>query len=220
MSRFSKVLVTVGFIVAVLLVGVAVGWLATRKSASNPQLSATAVSNNKSQPSSRVPFFPTNSRAHRPESGIIKAASPPAATRTNLIVNWEEKIEEILGAEGDEAGKAKQMLALFPRLPEDGQVEVAQHLSNLLSDEDYAPLGKLLTDPQLPEDVLDVLLVDVLNRPNGLKLPLLLNVAREPQHPKASEAKDLLELYLEEDYGNDWNKWQAKLDQWIKDNPD
>ena len=76
-------------------------------------------------------------------------------------------------------------------------------MSNLLADAEYAPLGKFLKDSKLPEPVLDVLIVDVLNRPNGLKLPLLLEVAREPQHPKAAEAKDLLELYLEEDYGTD-----------------
>ena len=65
-----------------------------------------------------------------------------------------------------------------------------------------------------------MLIVDVLNRPNTLKLPLLLELARDAQHPKAAEAKDLLELYLEEDYGSDWNKWQAKMEQWLKENPD
>ena len=112
------------------------------------------------------------------------------------------------------------MLAILRRLPTEGQVEVAQHVSNLLPDEEYAPLGKLLTDPKLPEEVLDVLVVDVLNRPNSLKLPLLLEVARDAGHPKAVEAKELLEVYLEEDYGTDWNKWQSKLDQWIRENPD
>ena len=125
-----------------------------------------------------------------------------------------------MGGEGEDAGKVKQLLEMFPRLPEDGQVEVAQHLSNLVADQDYAPLGKLLAYPKLPEAVLDVLIADVLNRPNAVKLPLLLEVARTPQHPKAEEAKDLLELYLEEDYGADWNKWQAKMEQWIKDNPE
>ena len=59
---------------------------------------------------------------------------------------------------------------MFPNLPEDGKEEVAQHLSNLVADEDYAPLGKLLTDATLPESVLDVLMADVLNRPNAVKL--------------------------------------------------
>lgn len=77
-----------------------------------------------------------------------------------------------------------------------------------------------LTNADLPENVLDVLLDDVLNRPNSLKLPALLEVARSAQHPKAAEAKDFLELFLEEDYGADWDKWQAGMEQWLKENPD
>jgi len=56
---------------------------------------------------------------------------------------------------------------------------------------------------QLPETVLDVLMADALNRPNGVKLPLLLEVAQNPDNAKAGEAKDLLELYLDGDYGSD-----------------
>ena len=77
-----------------------------------------------------------------------------------------------------------------------------------------------LTNASLPAAVLDILLGDVLNRPNSLKLPALLDVARTPQHPKAGEAKDFLELFLEEDYASDWDKWQAKMEEWLKANPD
>jgi hypothetical protein len=152
-------------------------------------------------------------------SGIATTAATPQPA--NLITNWEDRVEQILGNDDtDEAQKAKQMLQIFPHLPEDGQVEVAQHLSNLVSDEDYAGLAALTADASLPEPVLDVLLSDVLNRPNSLKLPLLLDIAKSEQHSKAAEAKDLLELFLEEDYGQDWNKWQASLQQWLQDNPD
>jgi hypothetical protein len=51
-------------------------------------------------------------------------------------------------------------------------------------------------------------------------MPVLLSVAQDPTNPKASEAKDLLELFLEEDYGSDWATWQAKVDQYLRDNPD
>jgi hypothetical protein len=130
-------------------------------------------------------------------------------------------VDNILGPEGDDAQKVKQLLAMFPRLPEDGQTEVAEHLSNLTTDEDFAStLGRYLTNSTLPESVLDVLLSDLLNRPNSIKLPLLVDVARDSQNPKAGEAKDLLELFLEEDYGTDWTTWQTKVDQWVKDNPD
>ena len=53
-----------------------------------------------------------------------------------------------------------------------------------------------------------------------LKLPLLLQVASDPNHIKHDESKDLLELYLGEDYGTDWNSWGQHLTNWIQQNPD
>ena len=113
----------------------------------------------------------------------------------------------------------KQLYALFPTLPPEGKEEVVQHLSNLVEDEDYPPLSRLLADPKLPEDVLDVLMADLLNRPNTIKLPMFLELAFVPDHPKAEEAKDLLELYLDEDYGTDKVKWEEAMQKWLK-NPD
>jgi hypothetical protein len=137
-----------------------------------------------------------------------------------LTNDWSEQLDDILGADSPEREKAKQLLAMFPNLPKDGQEEVAQHLTNLVDDEDYPSLGKFLTNSVLSEEVLDVLFTDLFNRPNPLKLPLLVDLARDPKHPKAAEAKDLLELYLEEDYGNDWARWRAKAAEWLKENPE
>jgi len=220
MSSSLKVFGVGGVFAGVLLIGGLLGWLATRKTSNEPLSGANSKTSAPAAPSTGV--FSLNPRQRPASVSTNKPVLPVATSKTNanLIADWEDKLDEILGSESDESEKARRMLAIFARLPEDGQTEVAQHLSNLLSDQEYAPLGQLLTDPKLPEPVLDILLVDVLNRPNSLKLPLLLEVAREPQHPKAPEAKDLLELYLEEDYGSDWGKWQTKLEQWIKDNPD
>ena len=139
---------------------------------------------------------------------------------TNLIADWEGKIDDILGSDSEAPDKAKRMLEMFSRLPEAGQVEIVKHISNLLPDAEYAPMGQLLMDPQLPEDVLDGLMADALNRPNSVKLPVLLEVARTPQHPKADDAKDTLGVFLDGDYGDDWAKWQAEMEKWLKENPD
>ena len=56
-------------------------------------------------------------------------------------------------------------------------------------------------------------------RPNSLKLPALLEVARDPDHPNATPALDILEMFLDDDYGTDWNIWQVKVEQWLKNNP-
>ena len=205
-------------IAGVVALGVVLGWLKTQKIevATQNQPTSTEVA----ATSTFGAFAPAKLSPLQSEPSTNQAATAPKATETNNTAEWEGQLDEILGSDVDETQKAKRILAIFPSLPQDGQVEAAQHLSNLLPDSEYAPMGKMLADSKLPDPVLDVLMVDVLNRPNAIKLPLLLDVAREPDNSKAAEAKDLLALYLEEDYGTDWNKWQAKMQQWLKDNPD
>jgi len=220
MRTSVKILAAVGAVVVIVMVGVMLGWFGDKnQNGSLPHPSP--------QPAGIAPSHSTAGTSPRPATNPVVAIKPPTqpkasgvAPNPNIITNWEERLDTILGSEGEESEKAKQLLAIFSRLPEEGQVEVVQHLSNLVADQDYAPLGKLLVDASLPEDVLEQLMADILNRPNSLKLPLLLEVARNPQHSKAEDAKDLLELYLEEDYGQDWSKWQAKLEEWVKQNPD
>jgi hypothetical protein len=155
-----------------------------------------------------------------------KNIANPAATAatgsaaTELITDWNEQIDAALTGGGEDREVAQKMLKLFPRFPPEGQAEAIQHIANLLPDEDYAELSKLATDAKLPEPVLEELMMDLLNRPNKIMLPTLLEMAKQPAHPKAGEAKDFLELYLEEDYGADWNLWQTKVNDWLKANPD
>ena len=143
-----------------------------------------------------------------------------SSSETNLIASGEEAIDEVLRGEGEASDKAKKLLELFPQLPAESQVEAVTHVANLIADADYAPLGRHLADTNTPPEVQDVILADLLGRPNALKLPWLLEVARTPAHEKAGEAKELLELYLEKDYGDDWQAWQNNLAQWLRDNPD
>jgi hypothetical protein len=227
MRPFAKFLTLAGVIVAVIILGVALGWFGVAKHEAKNPVPPVPISNHVPQSNNPETHISPGRSAHPPSNATLpvvantnKPLSTNPAPATTTIADWEDKLETILAAEGDDRDKARQMLQMFARLPEDGQVEVAQHLSNLVADEDYAQLKKLLVDAKLPEEVLDVLIADILNRPNSVKLPTLLEVARNDQHPKAGEAKDLLELYLEEDYGQDWNKWQSKTEQWLKDNPD
>ena len=141
-------------------------------------------------------------------------------SETNLIANADEAVDEVLRGDGEPNDKAKKLLGLFPQLPTDAQVGAATHIANLIADADYAPFGQHLTNTNTLPEVQDVIFADLLGRPNALKLPWLLEVARTPAHGKASDAKDLLELYLERNYGDDWDAWQTNLAQWLRDNPD
>jgi hypothetical protein len=158
--------------------------------------------------------------ASRSSSTHASAAAATSLDGTNQIPKWEAVLDELLRGDDDPAEKASKLLGLLPRFPEDGQVETVQHIANLLPDENFVALGHLLTNSATLAAVQDVVLADLLNRPNAIKLPLLLEVARQPDLEKAAEAKDLLGLYLDVNLGEDWIAWQRKLEQWLKDNPD
>jgi hypothetical protein len=224
MRSLLKIVAGVCILSSVILLGFVFGWFGPKRSPTpaSDQANETAAAPDESAqtPATSPRTGEASKGAAQRRTNVGNSLPPGTGTAGTTNAEWEDKLEAILTSEGEDSEKTKQLFAMLPQLPEDGQVEVAQHLSNLVSDQDYAALGKMLADPKQPEAVLDILIADLLNRPNATKLPLLLEVARNMEHPKAVEAKDLLELYLEEDYGQDWAKWQSKTDQWLKDNPD
>lgn len=231
MRNTSKVLMVVAVIAAIAVIASLMrlgkgGGNSTVIAPTNEQATAQAAQNDDSSTSSLKHIIHTRQPAPpAPTQTPVLAARTnenpmPLKTTPGLITDWEDKVDAIISPEGDEKQKAQKLIEMFPQLPPDGQEEVAHHLSNLVADEDYAPLSNFVTNSALPEAVLDVFVEDVFNRPNSIKLPLLLDIARDPQHPRAGEAKDVLELFLEEDFGSDWTKWQARMEQWLKDNPD
>jgi hypothetical protein len=221
MNSFSKLIKGIGLVAVVVALGLFVGWLGTRGSSRGTSVPPTTVVDSAPAPKTTA----QNSQHPRP---IAQPVTPAAGTETvaaadassTIDTNWEEHLEEILPSDKPESEKAKQLLDLYTRLPEDAKGEVAQHISNLVADEDYAPLGKLLSDPQQPEDAMNVFYGDLLNRPNHIKLPELLDVAQVENHPKSADAVELLKLFLDEDYGQDWTAWRTKMDEWLKANPD
>jgi hypothetical protein len=230
MRNTSKILAVIAAVVAIAIVGsvmklgkgrtnsTVIPETNDNQTVQPPQLtegSSTSTIKQIVRVTSPAPSNPTPAMARATNENLM-----PPKVAPGQLADWDEKVSDVLGAEGDEKDKAKKLIDMFPHLPPEGQEEVAHHLSNLVADEDYAPMSNFVTNSALPEAVLDVFVEDVFNRPNAIKLPLLLDIAQDPQHPRASEAKDVLELFLEEDFGSDWTKWHAKMDKWLKDNPD
>src|SRR6267378_2181707 len=175
MSKFSKILAGIGILAAVVVVGVLVGYWASSSGPTSPTVTANPAATE--QPGARTTKVdPAISMVQPPvpKPKPLPAIPPPTAAATNLVPDWEEKVDAILTSDDPDPEKAKKMLAMFPLLSGDAQEEVAHHLSNLTPDEDYAAFGSYLTNSTLSEAVLDVLLEDVLNRPNSTKLPMLL----------------------------------------------
>jgi hypothetical protein len=47
---------------------------------------------------------------------------------------------------------------------------------------------------------------------------MLLAIARNNEHPLKDQAKDMLELFLQADYGTNWDDWSSAVDNWLQQN--
>jgi hypothetical protein len=162
------------------------------------------------------------------ETGTVKVraretvTTTSAKTATNVVPNqgWQTGVSDTLLSGTPTAERAKSLLAQFPNLPPAGQFEVAHHISNLLPDDSYGSWSGYLTNSSITPEVRNVIYADLLHRPNSIKLPLLVQLARSPSSAKATDAAQLLRATLREDHGSDWNVWQLRVQAWLKANPD
>jgi hypothetical protein len=222
MRSFRIVLGAGVLVAAVLALGILLGWFGSHQGPPEvkPIAEISGQTNVTSAGVDRPGVFKKRAPSRAAETGT------DASTATNLMADWEDKMEEVFDADIDTTEMAKRFLDLLPKFPPAGQKEVVEHLSNLLDDEDYPRLGQYLTNASMSPLVLDALMTDAMDRPDSMKLPLFLEVARNADHPKASEAKETLEMYLDEyvepdeELGDNWALWETKLQEYLKDNPD
>src|SRR6187397_1340535 len=126
-------------------------------------------------------------------------ATPPSPKATpRPLQDWELRIDEVLRSSADETQTAQILINLLPTLPPEGQSEAAQHISNLILDDQYNRVLPLVKNPNLPEDVLDVFVTDLMNRDDAVKLPTLLEIAKIPNHPHHEEALTDLQIFIDE----------------------
>jgi len=164
--------------------------------------------------------------ASTPPQSVAQVAQPPvSATPSPVkptvtpapIPEWDAKIDSVLKMNVGSPEMAQMLINMLPTLPPEGQAEAAQHISNLIdNNKDYARVMPLLKNPNLPEEVQDVLVTDLMNRDDAVKLPALLDIAKIPTHPYHDEALTDLQIFLDADNGQDWGKWDSAVKQYLK----
>ena len=158
-------------------------------------------------------------RRDKPES-MPKLETPapgePANEPAPKLAEWEVKIDQVLRANADEGQTAQMLINMLPTLPKEGQAEAAQHITNLVLDKEYSRILPLVKNPGLAKEVLDVFVTDLMNREDTVKLPVLLDIAKIPNHPHHEEAVSDLQIFLDEDNGTDWAKWDTALKSYLK----
>src|SRR5580658_8766257 len=141
MSNLAKVVRVLGVLVLAGGVGVFIGWMKSRDGDIQP-VAVPAASN---QPTGDI----------APE-----AEPPPPATKPTRITRpkrapdsplpgtaeWEKQLDDVLLADIDPNLKADRILAMIPTAPSNAQVELTQHLVNMVQDDHYDGAAQLLTN--------------------------------------------------------------------------
>lgn len=148
-------------------------------------------------------------------------ARPPQGVAPQMTED-DRKIDDILrrfpgNTDADNTNTAQALINTLPALTPDGQAEAAQHIANLLSDEEFHRVMPLWKNPGTNADVIDVLGTDLMNRENKVMLPAMLEAAKMRNHPFHDDARSTLEIFLDEDYGDDFQKWEAAMKKFLKD---
>lgn len=138
---------------------------------------------------------------------------------TNTVGIIEQRIQHVEQWGLSPTEKAQVYFQMFEKLDADERRRLSHAAVKCVADTNYAMIRLRLLDPTLPKPVLSVFMTDTLKRGNAIKMPTLLELARFEGHPMQAEATDLLRVYLGNSYGRDWTKWEAAMQEWLKQNP-
>ncbi|HEV7926516.1 MAG TPA: hypothetical protein VGR14_14235 [Verrucomicrobiae bacterium] len=218
MSNLVKVVRVLGVLVLAGGVGIFIGWMKSRDGDIQP----VAVPADSNRPAINIaPVAMTEAEpppSNRPPRITRPKPAPPMPPPGSA--EWERQLDDVLLADIDPNAKADRILAMIPTAPsKEAQVELTQHLVNMVQDDHYDGAAQLLTNSTTPAAVSTVLMNDLLNRNNTLKLPMLLDVASDGDHPLKDQARDMLELLIQEDDGTNWDQWAASISTWLQNNP-
>jgi hypothetical protein len=123
-------------------------------------------------------------------------------------------LTDILQDPGPDNLKGPRLLALLPSLPEEAYGPATSQALDWLQDADYAAAAlPLLLDVHTHGAVQSELFRDLMDRPVAISLPALLTIARTPEHPYATSARDDLALMLGEDLDANWVAWDEAIKQ-------
>jgi hypothetical protein len=146
-----------------------------------------------------------------PELHVALLANPP----TNET--WARAMDNILREHSDVAVKSQRILELLPKLPTALQSEAAQHLVNFATDEKPDPVLRPLLEKSADASAQGVLLLGLLQRIDTVRLPALLQIARDDQHARGADALRYLAFIMEEDHGTYWAAWERAVERRLRE---
>ena len=153
------------------------------------------------------------------------AAEPPSLTAPAQLSDDRRELDETLrlfpgNTATDIANTAQALINLLPKLTKSGQTECAEHISNLLSDEEYPRVLQIWGNPASDPDVLKVFARDLMNRPARVMMPAMPDAIKMLDHPYHEEAKRTMRILLDQDHGDDTPQWERAMNAFLEKQAD
>jgi hypothetical protein len=139
--------------------------------------------------------------------------------KTNTFGSVEARIFFVERWDITSVQKAQVLLSMLEKSEPDDQRKLAHAAVKQVANTHYGLLHQYLCNSKLPRPVLSVFMTDTLKRDNRVKMPALLTLAQLEAHPMQAEARELLSVYLGQNHGTNWPKWEEALLAWLKQNP-
>jgi hypothetical protein len=126
---------------------------------------------------------------------------------------WEARIRGALETPGAKDSEiARRLFEMMPGLPVEGRVRAAEEAIQRTPSAEYVTVAQpVLANPGTYPPSLIVLFSDLMERPDEVRLPALLAIARNSEHPLAREAQGNLAFVLKQDAGTDWVRWEGAI---------
>jgi hypothetical protein len=179
-----------------------------------------------SPPSESVEAIPkrTRPRVHT-ASPSQSAAEPPSLTAPAQFSDDHRELDETLqlfpgNTATDITNTAQALINLLPELTKSRQTECAEHISNLLSDEEYPRALQIWENPASDPDVLKVFATDLMNRPARVMMPAMLIAIKMVNHPYHEEAKRTMRILLDQDHGDNIPQWEGAMNAFLEKEAD
>jgi|GEM_PF-4551433 len=165
----------------------------------------------------------------RPAAPIDPSNDPndtrPAAVKYSEFYKKPDAEQEIikLASRVDMADDNKAIALLnkvYTSPDEPTKVVAMEYATQLMSDEQFKKSKSQIMslNDSGSEDMQETILRDILTRAENVRMPALVDLLRRPPYPGQQEIREILEAYLDVDYGTDIPKWDAAVHQWLVEN--
>lgn len=171
------------------------------------------------KPKTPLPESTASTREPSSSKSLQFESTPAPSPRLTLepLPGLEQQLDSILTAPGDTSSASRALLAAISGLPTKAQEQFIAHALNLCEDADYSRVEEIYLRSNTPQSVSESIFNDALDRPDELKLPLMAKTMMYPNHPMASEARGILELYLDLEPGAEpLGSWDIAVREYLK----